>query len=162
MTDMNSESKSKDSERLVSVGGSIDRVKVSLRIFGDDLEPDEISSILNCEPTNKTKKGEIIVGRVTGNRRIAPVGSWLLESAEDESVDLEEQVLSLLSRVNVNLEVWAELAQKYKVDLFCGLFLDEFNRSFWLTGKVLKKLSERNLKIGVDIYTPSSEEREEA
>jgi hypothetical protein len=45
MTDMNSESLQEDSNHLVSVGGSIDRAKVSLRIFGDDLEPDEISRI---------------------------------------------------------------------------------------------------------------------
>lgn len=158
MTEMNSESLRKDSNHLVSVGGSIDRVKVSLRIFGDDLEPDGISRILNCEPTSKTKRGEISVGRVTGIRRVAPIGSWLLDSAEDESVDLEEQVLTLLSRVSRDLNVWKELAQKYKVDLFCGLFLDEFNRSCWLTQKVLKEMSERNLKIGFDIYAPASEE----
>jgi hypothetical protein len=151
---MNTEFLQRDSDHHASFGGPIDQAKVSLRIFSDDLEPDEISCILNCEPTYKSKKGEIIVGPVTGNQRIAPIGMWSLESAEDESVDLEEQILTLLSRMSGDLNVWKALTQKYKVDLFCGLFLDEVNRSFWLTPEVLKAITERNLKIGFDIYAP--------
>jgi hypothetical protein len=125
---------------------------VSLRIFGDDLDPDEISRMLMCEPTDKIKKGEIIVGRATGNQRISPFGSWRLESAEDESLDLEEQILKLLSCVIRDPEVWSQLTQKYKVDLFCGLFLDDLNRGFSLSPEVLKELAERNLELGFDIY----------
>ena len=144
------------STQLFSVGGPIDRCKVSLRIIGDDLDPDQISSLLECEPSSKTRKGEIVADDGTGRQRISPFGSWRLESTESEQVDLEEQVLKLLSRVIEDPEVWLRLTNQYKVDLFCGVFLDEgsWNRGFSLSPGVLKELAERNLEIGFDIYAP--------
>ena len=140
--------------QLVSVGGPIERVKVTLRIVGDELDPDEISGVLKCEPTSKAWKGEILAGDSKGHQRVSRFGSWLLNSAESEHVGLEEQVLKLLSRVNADREVWQRLTQQYKVDLFCGVFLNEgsWNRGFALSPKVLKELAERNLEIGFDIY----------
>jgi Domain of unknown function (DUF4279) len=144
------------SAQLFSVGGPIDRCKVSLRIVGDDLDPDQISSLLKCEPSSKTRKGEIVADDGEGRQRISPLGSWRLESAESEQVDLEEQVLKLLSRVIEDPEVWQRLTTQYKVDLFCGVFLNEgsWNRGFSLSPAVLKELAERNLEIGFDIYAP--------
>ena len=155
MAGINSDSANEDSGRAVSFGGPVDKVKVSLRVFGDDLDPDEVSRLLGCEPSSETRKGDIIVGRVTGRQRVAPCGSWLLASTEDESVETEEQVSKLLSRLSSDLDVWKELTQKYRVDLFCGLFLNEFNRGFSLSSGLLKELAERNLKIEFDIYAPA-------
>lgn len=138
--------------RLFSVGGPIERVKVTLRIFGDDLDPDEISNMLRCEPTHQARKGDIVAADST---RISPFGSWRLNSVESEDLDLEQQVLKLLSRVNADRQVWQRLTRRYKVDLFCGLFLNEgsWNRGFSLSSKVLKELAERNLQIAFDIYS---------
>src|ERR1043165_9657128 len=124
MKNTTSKSPRKSSKHRASFGGSIDRVKVSLRVFGEKLDPNEISRILRCEPTSQTKKGEVIVGPLA-RQRIASFGRWLLDSVEDEGMDLEEQIFKLLSRVSSDLEIWKELTKKYKVDLFCGLFLDE-------------------------------------
>ncbi|HEV8429525.1 MAG TPA: DUF4279 domain-containing protein [Pyrinomonadaceae bacterium] len=139
--------------KLFSVGGQVERVTVSLRIFGDELDPDEISVLLNCEPTSKARKGDVVAA-AEGRQRVSPFGSWLLKSVEPEDVDLEEQVLKLLARVSADRSVWQRLTQQYKVDLFCGLFMDmrSWNRGFLLTPKVLRELSERNLEIDFDIY----------
>jgi hypothetical protein len=40
-------------------------------------------------------------------------------------------------------------------DIFCGLFLNEWNQGFELSSKLLKELSTRNLKIGFDLYSPT-------
>lgn len=151
MTDAND---TDSSALLFSIGAPIDRCKVSLRIFGDDLDPDEISRILLCEPSSKTKKGEIVADDGKGNQRISPHGSWRLELAENDELGLEEQVLKLLSSVTADSAVWRRLTVQYKVDLFCGVFLNagSWNRGFSLSPKVLKELAERNLEIGFDIY----------
>ena len=153
MTDENTRD---TSAQLFSVGGPIDRCKVSLRIFGDDLDPDEISSILLCEPSRKTKKGEIVADDGEGHQRISPRGSWHLELAGDDDLGLEEQVLKLLACVTADSDVWRRLTLQYKVDLFCGLFVNagSWNRGFSLSPKVLRELAERNLEIGLDIYAP--------
>ena len=136
----------------VTIGGFIDRVTVSLRVFGDDLDPNEVTRLLNCQPTKCYVKGEEVVGRTTGLRRVTHTGGWLLNSDDERSVRLDEQIANLLARVTDDLTVWGELTNRYKVDLFCGLFLDAENRECWLSAETLRWLAERTLSIGFDIY----------
>jgi len=44
------------------------------------------------------------------------------------------------------------------VDIFCGVFLDDWNRGFDLPPQVLKMLSDRGITIGFDIYSYGGEE----
>ncbi|HEB91198.1 MAG TPA: DUF4279 domain-containing protein, partial [Deltaproteobacteria bacterium] len=37
---------------------AIARVRVSLRVFGDRLEPEEVSALLGCEATSSHRKGD--------------------------------------------------------------------------------------------------------
>lgn len=134
------------------IGGLVDRVTVSLRVFGDDLDRDEVSRLLACQPTQCHMKGEVSVGQITGLRREARTGSWLLNSDDGRGVRLDEQIMNLLDRVTGDLAVWEELTEKYKADLFCGLFLEEENRACRLPAEVLRRLAERRLSIGFDIY----------
>jgi len=136
----------------VAIGGLVDRVTVSLRVFGDDLDPDEVSRLLGCQPTKCQVKGEVIVGRHSGLRREARTGGWLLDSDDAQGVSLDEQIVNLLARVTGDVAAWEELAEKYKADLFCGLFLGEENRACRLSAEVLRRLAGRRLSIGFDIY----------
>lgn len=52
-----------DPATLISVGGPVDDVKVHLRLFGDDLIPDEVSAQLGAEPTEAFRKGDPRPGR---------------------------------------------------------------------------------------------------
>jgi hypothetical protein len=40
-------------------GGEVDKTSVSLRFSGDTLDPDEISKLLNCQPTDSYSKGDV-------------------------------------------------------------------------------------------------------
>jgi hypothetical protein len=136
----------------VTIGGFVDRVTVSLRVIADDLDPEEVSRLLNCQPTKSHVKGEVIVGRNTGLRQVAPTGVWLLNSNDERSVGLGEQVMNLLGRVSDDPAVWETLTKKYKAEVFCGLFLDAENRECWLSADALRHLAERGVDIGFDIY----------
>lgn len=139
-------------EESVKIGGSVDRTTVTLRLFGDDLNPAEVSRLLACQPSTAYAKGDAIVGRSIGRERIARIGSWRLESDEDRGVDLAAQIEKLLSRVNGDLDVWKKFTQKYEIDLFCGLFLEDIARELWLSAEVLQMIAARRLSIGFDIY----------
>lgn len=141
-------------EESVKIGGSVDRTTVTLRIFGDDLNPAEVSRLLGCQPSIAYAKGDALIGRTIGRERIARTGSWRLKSDEDRGVDLAAQIEKLLSRVNGDLDVWKKLAQKYEVELFCGLFLEDIARELWLSAEVLQPIADRRLNIGFDIYYP--------
>lgn len=150
------------SQNLGKIGGPIDRVTVSLRLFGEDLDPDEISRLLGCEPSVGYVKGEeTILSNMSNRKRIARTGSWQLKSDTDRNVELEEQIDRLLSRVTAEPLIWASLIERYDVDLFCGLFLEDENREFALSAAVLQEVAERKLSIRFDVYAVFEEREDE-
>jgi Domain of unknown function (DUF4279) len=41
-------------------GGEVDKTSVSLLFSGDNLDPDEISKLLDCQPTKSYRKGDVL------------------------------------------------------------------------------------------------------
>lgn len=132
----------------------IARTKTSIRFFGDKLVPDEMSLLLGCEPTYKHQKGEVLIGRNTGKRRIAKTGLWRLEANEAEPGDLDHQIQDILSRLTNDMDVWSDLVGRYEVDLFCGLFMDSGMEGIGISSENLRLLGDRGVEIGFDIYGP--------
>lgn len=52
-----------------------------------------------------------------------------------------------------DLSVWDLLTKRFKVDAFCGLWLDETNEGETLEADVLLMLSQRGIKLELDIYS---------
>ena len=71
--------------------------------------------------------------------------------------DLDGQVTELLQRLTSDLEIWGVLAGRFRVDLFCGLFMDGSNEGFNLSTSALKALGDRGIELALDIYAPPSE-----
>ena len=134
------------------------RSRASLRFFGDDLEPAEITRLLCCIPTSSQKKGEIIRHRTDGGKHVAPYGKWLLEEDECCPGDLDGQIQRLLARVSANLSVWRDLVSRFRTDLFCGIFVQQFNEGVSLSPAVLAALGNRGIEIDFDIYIDSNTE----
>lgn len=132
----------------------IARTKASIRFFGDELVPDEMSLLLGCEPTSKHQKGEVLIGRNTGKSRIAKTGLWRLEANEAEPGDIDHQIEEILSRLTNDMDVWSDLSAKYEIDLFCGLFMDSEMEGISISPDNLRSLGERGIEIGFDIYGP--------
>jgi len=44
-----------------TIGGPIDSVIVSLCLYGDDLDPDKVTALLGCQPTQAARKGEPLI-----------------------------------------------------------------------------------------------------
>lgn len=144
--------------RLMRIGGHVDEVVVSLQIFGEDLDPSEITNLLGCKPSSARRKGEIIPDKKY--HRVAKIGSWHLEGEPFSSLKLEEQVKELLNKVTSELAIWENLISRFNVDIFCGLFFKDFNRGFELSPELMKYLAERGIKIGFDIYVEANYPKE--
>ncbi len=136
------------------MGGTIDRATVSLRIFGQDLEPDELTQLLGCHPSEAHRAGDVVT-TVSGRTRVIRQGSWLLNTNESRRCEIAEQIADLLRQLTANLQVWQHITTQFQADIFCGLFLDGWNRGFTLPPEVMRQLSERQLAISCDIYTPA-------
>ncbi len=136
------------------------RSTATLRIIGDDLVPDEISHLLGPSPTHAQTKGDEIVGKKTGNVRIAKFGMWRLQASDCEPEDLNSQIQFILDRLTNDLVIWKSLASRYKMDLFCGLFMECGNEGMDISPESLLALGSRGIKLDLDIYGPVSDEEE--
>jgi hypothetical protein len=124
----------------------------TLRILGDSLNPDEITRILGCPPTEGFLKGQIRPSKSKGI--VQKTGSWRLEAVKKIPADLDAQVSELFGRMNKDLAVWTALSGKYEIDLFCGFFMNETDEGLELSTETLKTLGDRGVKLGFCIYAP--------
>lgn len=129
---------------------NVDEASVSLRFFGDDLDPDTVTSLLGCEPTISYAKGGIIPD--PRYHRIAKTGSWRLESDWSDEKTLEELINAILGKLTDDLDVWGGLTARLDADLFCGLSIRDTNRVCELSAEVIERISERRIKLRLNIY----------
>ena len=133
----------------------MDSYTISLRVSGEGLDPDRVTVLLQCNPTTvqRNRKATRSDGSV-----ISQGSQWefTLESKDYREDNFDAGLRRLLNHLTTDLQVWSMLTREYKVDLFCGLFLDTENRGFGLTVDTARLLAERNLPIGFDIYAPAT------
>jgi len=131
-------------------GGEVDKTSVSLRFSGDILDPDEITNLLDCRPTHSYRKGDVLPD--DRNSRIAQTGMWLLSGKKTGKISLENQIFELFSRLSDDLEIWRKLTSQYHSDLFCGLFMESWNRGIDFSPQLMAQISARGLTLDLDIY----------
>ena len=139
----------------------VERSVISLRIGGDDLVPKEITTLLGVPPTHAHSKGEMgkhIVGPKIGDVRVAKSGMWRLEASPREPEDMDSQIREILSQTTSDLSVWHGITKRYRVDLFCGLFLTGTDGGLTLSPESLAALGERGIELGLCIYGGEHEE----
>ena len=142
-----------DSPGIV-VGGPVDDVSITLRIFGDDLDPSEITELLRVQPTSSCRKGDVFRGKQYD--RIEKTGKWLC--AKDHAQDnLDKVVGTFLATLPDDLTIWNSITNRFAVDLFLGVWLRDWNRGFHLTRGTLRQLADRGLEIGFDIYCDTTQ-----
>ena len=139
-------------------GGPVDRSKLSLRIFGESVDPTVITSILGHEPTKGRKKGD--KWTMSGREFEAKKGSWILSAPESRQADIDFQVDWIFGRLTEDLSVWKKITAEYDVDLFSGLFLEASNRGICISPNTMEKISSRGIKLGFRIYGYDPEEAE--
>lgn len=139
---------------------AIAETEICLRYFGDDLLPDLLTAALGRQPTKCTLKGEAITNPKTGKVRIAKSGSWLYGVERREPGDLDGQIEELFGALTADLSVWRTLAEKYKPDLFVGLFMKESNEGIEISAQCMETLAARGVSLSLDIYGPVDEPEE--
>jgi len=128
----------------------------ALRIAGDSLIPMEVSAVLGAEPTLARIKGEEIQSKF--GTRFAKTGQWHLSATDTEPENLDAQVAEILGKLTTDLSVWVDLSKHFKMDLFCGWFMNESNEGVEISPNTLNQLGERGIKLGIDIYAPNTDD----
>jgi len=139
-----------------------ERSTAVLRFFGDDLDPDEVSALLGCNPTSAVRKGDILTMGSTGRTRIAKTGRWSLNAADCGPEDIESQVFAILGGLTGDMDVWRSLSKRFEADLFCGVFMGSGNDGLVLSPKALLALGQRGIALELDIYDSVEDESAQA
>jgi hypothetical protein len=116
---------------------------VSLRIFGDELEPESVSALLGGNPTHSHRKDEV----VDGDALPAATGAWVLETSLSDSAEIEEYVAELFSKLTTDLDEWATLSSQFAVDVRCELEVGESSDGFDLSPRLAAALAERGVVL---------------
>jgi len=130
---------------------ALSRTYASLRIFGQHLDPDEITSLLGKTPTDAVRRGQIIRSK-SGHEHTARQGRWSVKVESCSPGDLDAQVAALLAGTTDDLAVWHKVVSDFHADVFCGVFLEVSNEGLSIAPATLKQLGERGLKLDLDIY----------
>jgi hypothetical protein len=64
------------------------------------------------------------------------------------------QISEILGKLPQDPDVWRRLGAKYRIDLFCGVFMGSTNDGLSFPGDLLKLLCERSIALNLDIYAP--------
>ena len=130
----------------------------ALRIMGEDLDPGEISRLLGGEPTFAHRKGDQLVGRVTKRVRPAKSGMWSISVPDREPGDINGQITEILNPLSLDIGIWRGITDRYRADLFCGLFMGSSNDGLCISAESLLALGSRGIEIDFDIYDGGSDE----
>jgi hypothetical protein len=120
-------------------GGPVDRSRVTLRVLGPDVDVRRVSELLQHETEQFKGQG------------------WRLSAPMAEPADLDRQIESLLSKLNSDISAWQELTRLYRLDVYCGLFLERPNRGLQLAPATMLRLAERDIALSMDIYADLDE-----
>lgn len=131
--------------------GAFDRSLTTLRFFGEDLVPEQITALLGARPTVSYHKGQELVGNRTGIVRIAKTGCWRLSAVDRKPEDLDAQIFEILGQLTQDPAVWQSLA-RYQPDVYCGVFMGSGNDATSVSAKALLAMGRRGISLGLDIY----------
>ncbi|QGY81294.1 DUF4279 domain-containing protein [Sphingorhabdus lacus] len=136
---------------------NIHQTAITLRFRGDDLDPEELTSLLGAIPTNAATKGAPL--QSTGGReRVAKTGHWHLRvDPAEPGEEFDEQLIRLFKQLTPDLDAWRYLSERYVGNLFVGFFLGTSNMGVEISSETLSAISARGLELGLNIYSHSDE-----
>ena len=135
---------------------TLHKTAASLRFFGDDLDPDEITGRLGGQPTVGARKGGTWLTSV-GVEKTAFQGQWRITVDRRSPGNLDGQVRELFAPLTTDLGVWKELSSRFQADVFCGLFMNEYHEGISLSPETLAAIGLRGLSLDMAIYGPEDQ-----
>jgi hypothetical protein len=130
-----------------TVGGVVDESSATLCIYGETLEPDELSRLLGTQPTEAFRRGSRQGPRSPVRRH----GAWLLCVEGRAPRGPEDHIRELLMRPPAAPEVWNRIQEQYRTRIFVGICLSAWNRRFSPSPALLARIAAMGLEIDFDI-----------
>jgi hypothetical protein len=94
------------------------------------------------------RKGQVVRGFMK------KTGMWILVADDQQPGNLDEQIRVIFSKLPRDLEIWRNLSLRFKMDLFCGFFMEATDEGLEISPESLRQLGERSITLGICMYAP--------
>src|SRR5581483_4412934 len=118
----------------------------SLRIFGNNLDLDDVSAVLKLQPTHAHRKGE-----QRGEAKPFDHDMWLYSPPLDKSEPLEKHIDALWRALQPHREYLLQLKKSFTVDVFLGYRSNCETAGFDVPHTCLEMFIELQIPFGVSI-----------
>jgi hypothetical protein len=148
--------KPKPEDLIYLCGGEIDQGRFELSIWGDALDPEEITKLLGISPTDSYRKGD-----VNSKGRIKNHGSWSFDTEKisfRSGTSCEDAFLEYLKRLPGSTDLWRDLNRRFKCRVTMVLYMQTWNREFDISTEAMQELVSKNLSLHIDTYLESQDE----
>lgn len=129
---------------------SLRRLRVSLNITGELVDPGELTAALGAKPDRSHRVGDP-VGRKSSPRR---TGLWSISTDDSipDTAPIAQHIEALLARVTADELVWRSISERHTARVFVGWFMEADNEEDGLPPAILGELSRRSLTLDFDMY----------
>lgn len=128
--------------------------RCELRVYPGNMHPDEVTRLLNIEPTQVNEAGKIIVNSL-GRRRVVRNNGWFLSSEGSvDSKDLRRHLDWLLAKLHPSASALAYLQNMPGVTMTidCVWWSASGHGGPTLWPEQMKIMAELGLECGFDVY----------
>jgi len=127
--------------------------RATLRFFGEDLDPNEITRLPGKKPTIAERRGEVLRNPKGGGERVLARGSWRLRATDISPANLDRQIDELLHGATTDCSAWQDLSRRCEADVFCGSFLKEGSGEIPISPETSRRIGERGPTIVLDVWS---------
>jgi hypothetical protein len=138
----------KSSQVVSEVGGTVDEFRVTLAIYGDELDPAAITLLFGKQPTGSHRRGE----RKTPGSPPFPSGAWLLTHEAIAPITPDAAVTALLTSLPQDGAFWLGLQSQYTVQLRIGVHTAGWNRGFGFAASTAALIANTRASVEFDLY----------
>ncbi len=127
--------------------------RASLRVSGNALQPDEISSLLNLKPTKAHLRGE---PRSSKSKLAWNNSLWMLQSPLSDECEPVQHLEWLLNSLEPKAGIIKGIANRFHVEFFCGFSSESGQGGFTLDAQLLQRIASLGIAFSLDLYPPES------
>ncbi len=133
---------------LETVRAPDDTLILGLLLCGDELDPDQVSRRMGCEPTSSLRSG----ARLHADALPCPVGTWRLQVRGDASTHASDLVEELLGRFTAEPSFWQALHRDFALQLHLSLHTAAPDAGFILAPEALTRCAATGASLLVTFH----------
>lgn len=133
------------------------KIYAYFRLSGVNLNPHEITTFVNIQPTQSWKTGDLDTSP-RGRRMVRKFSAWKVESKlapsgePDLTRDVEMHVESVLEQLQPGWEALTKISSQYEALICCVVYAYSHMPAIHFNRQITRKVSELNASIDIDVY----------